>query len=100
MTLSAGDARRRRQGCATGWSASIGVELHLLLEPVAGHVGRDVGDHRLDRCARSRPGRRRSIRQKTVSRMISGGSAGLRTMIALPRCRAADLSRWRWRWSR
>ena len=39
-----------------------------------------------------RPASRASIRQSTVSRMISGGSAGLRMMIALPRSAPPTLS--------
>ena len=70
----------------TGSSSGIAGELHLLLEPVAGDVRRDVGDHLLDRAAdlvlRSSSGS--STSASTVSRMISGGSAGLRMMIALP----------------
>ena len=38
--------------------------------------------------------------QKTVLRMIIGGSTGLRMMIALPRCGAADDLERRAPWSR
>ena len=47
--------------------------------------------HRRDRRARSRRwSASGGSAQKTVSRMMIGGSAGLRMMIALPRSRAAD----------
>ena len=67
------------------------LELHLLLQAIARHVLLHVGDHRLTIAAIASRGRAPpSTRQYTVSRIISGGSAGFRTMIALPRVRAAD----------
>jgi hypothetical protein len=67
-------------------------ELHLLLEAVAGHVLGDLVDHLGDRGA---DGVVVGVADQadTVSRMMSGGSAGLRTMIALPRRRRRLLDR-------
>ena len=58
-----------------------------MLEAVARDVGRDVADHLVDALpdlvVDGASGA--SIRANTVSRIISGGSAGLRMMIAFPR---------------
>ena len=61
------------------------LELHLLLQPIARHVFLHRRDHVERSTSRSLPDRPPCESVNTVSRMISGGSAGLRMMIALPR---------------
>ena len=60
------------------------LELHLLLQTIARHIGLHLLDHRVDRLLDLLLRWRRTTSVKTVSRMIIGGSAGLRMMIALP----------------